>query len=37
MAIKTIRDPLEDIIETMGWEFEDVTSSTSQTGMAHFM
>jgi len=37
MAVKTIRDPLEDIVKTMGWKFKDVSTSTSQTGMAYFM
>ena len=37
MAEKTLRDPIEPIVQVMGWDFDDLISEGSQSGLASFM
>ena len=37
MAEKTVRDALENIVETMGWSFDDLVTEGAQAGLAQFM
>jgi len=37
IANKTIRDPIEPIVSVMGWDFEEMVTDGSQTGLAKFM
>jgi DNA polymerase I len=37
MGEKTVRDPVEPIIEVMGWSFDDLITDGQQTGLASFM
>jgi DNA polymerase elongation subunit (family B) len=37
MARKTIRDPIEPIVEVMGWDFDDLVAETDQSNLASFM
>jgi hypothetical protein len=37
MSKKTLRRPIEPIVKTMGWAFDDMTTESAQTGLAQFM
>lgn len=37
MANKTLRRPIEPIVKTMGWQFDDLVADSSQSGLAQFM
>jgi hypothetical protein len=37
MAKKTLRRPIEPIIKTMGWTFDDMTAPSAQSGLARYM
>lgn len=37
MAEKTLRDPIEDIVRTMGWLFDDMLSESNQSDLSSFM
>ncbi|AGM11379.1 DNA polymerase elongation subunit (family B) [Halogranum tailed virus 1] len=37
MANKTLRRPIEPIVKTMGWDFDDLVADSSQSGLAQFM
>ncbi|EGQ44340.1 MAG: DNA polymerase elongation subunit, family B [Candidatus Nanosalina sp. J07AB43] len=37
MANKTIRDPIEPVVQVMGWSFDNLVEEGEQTGLASFM
>jgi len=37
MANKTLRDPIEPIAKVMGWNFDDLITEGTQSGLAQFM
>jgi DNA polymerase elongation subunit (family B) len=37
MSNKTLRRPIEPIVKTMGWTFDDMITEASQSGLAQFM
>ena len=37
MSNKTLRRPIEPIVKTMGWEFDNIISESSQSGLAQYM
>jgi DNA polymerase I len=37
MATKTIRDPVEPLVEVMGWSFDELVEEGEQSGLASFM
>ena len=37
MSRKTLRRPIEPIVKTMGWTFDNMTAPSAQSGLARFM
>lgn len=37
MAEKTLRDPIEPITDVLGWDFDELTTEGTQSGLAQYM